>query len=489
MKQQEEDYDVILLGSGLGGLIAGALLAKRGCSVLLLREKGYLPSYRRDGYRFTPLSNFSERRLRPSLVQQIAQELDLSFAGADSGKDLYGKKELGPLRRKVPFQVILPEARIDLLGSPSLFQMELKREFPKELAQIEKLYEELGSIQEILRAQRKKEASSFFPVDSRSIVRMSFSFLSFPEAGIDERLSLFSKEFKAFLRLQWIAWGNLFDGAYPLPLVAYLLLHEERGEWASQPDLEQLEGRILDSFLQSGGEAAEIEKAKRVEQRWRKGFTLTLEGDRRAFRSRFLILNSPLHTFLTLFGEGGKPVSKWLERIQPLYILSPCFFGIREKVVPVGMKDLLISILDLEKPCEGGNLLSLNFSPEGDEGAAPDGHRALTVQSLIPFRDGAQVSLVHPEAIMKHLSRLIPFLDSYLDFADFDWASEQTGRWSYPHILYKVPGGFNWREGVIPCRLAKNLYFVGKENLPYLGLEGEVWSGLRTAKQILEKYS
>ena len=180
MKQQEKDYDVILLGSGLGGLIAGALLAKKGRSVLLLRERGYLSSYRRDGYRFTPLSNFSEKRLRPSLVQEIAQELDLSFEEEDYGKDFYGKKEVGPIRGKFPFQVILPEARIDLFDFPSLFQMEWKREFPNELAQIEKFYEELGSLQDLLKAQNKKEASSFFPVDSRSVIRKGFSFLSLP---------------------------------------------------------------------------------------------------------------------------------------------------------------------------------------------------------------------------------------------------------------------------------------------------------------------
>ena len=489
MKQHENGHDVILLGSGLGGLIAGALLAKKGRSVLLLRERGYLSSCRRDGYRFTPLSNFSERRLRPSLVQEIVEELDLSFAEADFGKNLYVKKEIGPSGGKAPFQVILPEARIDLLDSPSLFQREWKREFPNELAQIEKFYEELGSLQGLLRAQKKKEASSFFSVDRRSIVRKGFSLLSLPEAGTDQRLSLFSKKFKAFLQLQWVAWGNLFPDAYPLPLAAYLLLHEERGKWVGRLDFEHLEGKILDSFLQSGGEVEEVEKTKKVEERWRKGFTLTLEGDRRVFRGKFLILNSPLHTFLTLFGKSGKPVSKWVKRIQPRYILFPCFLGIREKVVPVGMTDLLISILDLEKPYEGGNLLSLSFSPEGDEGTAPDGRRALTVQSLIPFRDWAQVSLVHQEAIMKHLNHLIPFLDSYLDFNDFEWASEQTGRWSYPHILYEVPGGFNWREGVIPARLAKDLYFIGKENFPYLGLEGEVWSGLRAAKEILQKRS
>jgi phytoene dehydrogenase-like protein len=489
MSQHKEDHDVILLGSGLGGLIAATLLAKKGRSVLLLREKGYLSSYRRDGHRFFPLSNFSERRLRSSLIQEIAQELDLSFAEGDSGNDFFIKKELAPLRGNVPFQVVLPASRIDLFDSPSLFRMEWKREFPNELAQIEKFYEELGLLQNLLMSQKKKENSSFFPVDDRSIIRKGFSFLSHSETGTDQRLSSFSKEFKAFLQLQWVSWGNLLPDAYPLSLAAYLLLHEERGKWSGQVDLELLEGTILDSFLKSGGEVEEIEKAERVEQKWRKGFTLTLEGDRRIFCSQFLILNSPLHSFATLFGKSGKPVSKWLQRIQPRYILFPCFLGIREKVVPVGMKDLLVSILNLEEPYEGGNFLSLSLSPSGDERASPEGRRALTVQSLIPFRDRVQVSSVQQEAIIKHLIRLIPFLDPYLDFIDFDWAREQSCRWSYPHILYSVPGSFNWREGVVPARLANDLYFIGKENFPYLGLEGEAWSGLRAARQILEKYS
>jgi len=34
-------------------------------------------------------------------------------------------------------------------------------------------------------------------------------------------------------------------------------------------------------------------------------------------------------------------------------------------VVPVGMQDLLVSILDLEKPYEEGNVLFLSLVPKG----------------------------------------------------------------------------------------------------------------------------
>ena len=88
---------------------------------------------------------------------------------------------------------------------------------------------------------------------------------------------------------------------------------------------------------------------------------------------------------------------------------------------------------------------------------------------------------------MKHLTYLIPFLEQFIEFADFDWTREQVRRWSYPHFLYETPGKLVWREGLVPNRLSKDLYLVGKENFPYLGLEGEVLGGLRVAKQILGK--
>jgi len=37
--KKENEYDVIIIGSGIGGLICGALLSKRGYKVLVLEQK------------------------------------------------------------------------------------------------------------------------------------------------------------------------------------------------------------------------------------------------------------------------------------------------------------------------------------------------------------------------------------------------------------------------------------------------------------------
>ena len=56
-------------------------------------------------------------------------------------------------------------------------------------------------------------------------------------------------------------------------------------------------------------------------------------------------------------------------------VVFPLFLAVQEKVIPVGMKDLVISLQDLEKPYDGGNLLMLALSPKGDGARAPEGKR------------------------------------------------------------------------------------------------------------------
>jgi len=52
----EDEYDVIIVGSGIGGLVCGALLSKRGYKTLILEQHyqvgGYCSSFKRDGFTF-----------------------------------------------------------------------------------------------------------------------------------------------------------------------------------------------------------------------------------------------------------------------------------------------------------------------------------------------------------------------------------------------------------------------------------------------------
>ena len=480
---------MIVLGSGLGGLVAGTLLSKNNHSVLLLREKGYQSSYALKGYRFAPFSNVSEKRLRPSLLKMISQSLNLSLTRTqEEGKQTEISSDKS--RQVAGFQVILPKARIDIFPHRSVFQKEWKREFPKEVERVEEFYKELDQIQHLFqRVNGKNDSPSYFPLRRRSFITSLFPFDPFPKEKIDEKLRPFSREFREFIQLQLISWGNLYPDRFPISLAAHILFGETNG---SNPDLDlgRLEREILNQFLRCGGRIEEIDRVKKVDCEWRKGLTLSLEGDPRVFGSRFLILNSPLHRISSIMGKKAKELLKWQKKIKPLYVMIPLFLGIREKVIPVGMKDLLISILDLEKPYEDGNVLFLSLSAKGDETRAPEGKRALTVETLMDVKKWGQTLLVdYQQGVMGHLYHLFPFLENHIEFVDFKWASDHIPKWSYPHFLYGPASDYYWREEVIPTRMTRNIYFVGKENFPAWGLTGEIFSGLTVGQQILKKYS
>jgi phytoene dehydrogenase-like protein len=314
-----------------------------------------------------------------------------------------------------------------------------------------------------------------------------FSLDPLPNEGVDKKLSLFSREFREFIQLQLISRGNFFSDRFPLSLATQVLF-DGRNELNSDFDSEKLEKEILNQFLRSGGRIEEIDRVKKVNLGRRKEFTLTLEGNPAVFRSQFLIINSPLHRISPFLGKKGKGILKWERKIKPLYVLIPLFLGIDEKVIPVGMKDLLVSILDPGKPYGDGNVLFLSLSSKGDETRAPEGKRALTVESLMDTEEWERAHLAdYQQGVMKHLYHLFPFLENYIELVDFQWASDHIPRWSYSHFLYESLSDFDWREGMVPMRMSKKIYFVGKENFPYFGLGGEVFSGLTVAQHILKQ--
>lgn len=471
MKPNSNQHEVIILGSSLGGLIAGTLLSAQNHSVLLLMEEGTKPYFEKGGYRFIPFSSLSEKNLRFDLVQTVSLRLGLPPMG-----DIKGSRSEKRTKERVTFQLILPKSRIDLYQDWTLLKKELKREFPKEIFEIEKFYDEMAKIGASLKTAKAYEPPYLpLPMRVKSFLKKRFHFGHFP----------FSKEFKKFLQLQLISYGNYHSDWFPISFLGFLLNDETK----ESIDLGVFKNHILKKFLDSGGRVEEIKEVNRIEMGWRKGFTLFVDEGRRQFQSNLLIFNSPLHRLTPLLGEKKKKVSKFERKIHPRYLLIPIFLGIQERVIPVGMRDLLISIWDIEKSFEEGNLLYISLSPKGDEAAAPEGKRALTVEGFISLEKWKQGWFDEfRERGLKHLKRLIPFLENHLEFIDWEWAFEQVPRWSYPHYIYETPDNFNWKDGVVPVRISKNLYFTGKENYPYLGLEGEALSGLKVGEEILNRF-
>jgi len=483
-QKQVNEYDVILLGSGLGSLVAGILLSRAKLSVLLLREKGYPPAFTREGCRFVPFSNFSEKILRAPSLKRLFHALALQPL-LDSKAEKEPTESVSPAPgQRIPFQVVLPENRVDVYCDRARLQGEWKREFSGELSQVEHFYKKTAEVGDRLKRESlRADASSFFPLRTPSLLRW------FNSSEPVLRLDSFSKEFRAFIQLQCLAWGSLLAARCETSLAAYLLSMDGAGEWAWNPDLEEVKETLTAEYLRAGGGIEEIRGVEEITQGWRKGFALMLAGEERIIRSKCLVLHSPLHRIVGLSGRRGRRLSTWAERVKPASVVYPFFLGVQEKVIPVGMKDRVISLQDLEKPYDGGNLLMLALGPKGDRAWAPEGKRSLTVESLVPWKkyhdqwDFASLD-EHRTAVMRHLCRLIPFLENHIEFIDSDVGNELIRHWSYPHFIYESAFDYHWREGLVSTRISKNLYLAGNENFPFLGLEGEALSGWMVARDI-----
>jgi phytoene dehydrogenase-like protein len=486
-RKQADEHDVILLGCSVGNLVAGTLLSRGRLSVLLLKEQGYPAPVTYSGYRFVPFGSFSEKIWTTRFVKRLFHDLHLPIpthlqketAQTRGGGDLPGDR--------VTFQIILPGARIDLFHEPARMEREWRREFPGEVSQIEKLFTEVGDAASRLKEERKgKRSRPFFPLRLPSFLKM----FQPSERLLD--LSPFSEEFQTCARLQLLAWGNLIPTQVSMSLASYLLSTRDRGEWMSDVDLEAWRERVFQEFLRVGGRVEEIDVVEEISKRWGKGFAMRLGGDRRIVRSQALILGVPLQRVVTLPGTWGRRLAKMGKCISPRYILYPLFIGVRAKGIPVGMRERLISIQNLTEAYDKGNLLLLSLSPKEDTNGAPQGGRALTVESLISWekyeREWSQADLdQHRDGVLKHLYHLMPFLENHIEFLEVDSGREWISHWSYPHFLYESSSQFHWRDGLIPCKIGKKLYVIGRQNFPHLGLEGEVLSGLMAAHEILKR--
>ncbi len=139
----QDTYDVIVIGSGLAGLTAAALIAKRGLGVLLV-EHHYFPggmctTLRRQGFSFDAgtalMYGFGERGVNPH-----------RFVMNELGADLDVIEHQALLRMRLPAAQGQPARQIIFWPDYDLFVAELMHAFPAQAEQVRALYQYLYHI-------------------------------------------------------------------------------------------------------------------------------------------------------------------------------------------------------------------------------------------------------------------------------------------------------------------------------------------------------
>lgn len=184
-----KDYDVVIIGAGIGGLTSALLLAKKGARVAVFEKEkqpgGYCSSFSVDGYVFDACVD-SIGGLRKNEPLRCIMEEDL---GVWNKLDFI---ELNPLRRN-----IFPDMTIDIPADIAQYKAVLKTMFPSEGEGIDKSFSTMEKIYtlSIQTMRGNSDGSLLYDFMDLSFYNMLSSFIS------DEKLKSIMSTYCTFLGL------------------------------------------------------------------------------------------------------------------------------------------------------------------------------------------------------------------------------------------------------------------------------------------------
>ena len=304
-----EKYDVIVIGSGMGGLTAAALLAKEGRKVLVLEQKNQIGGYCRT-FRSGPYSY--DRALH--LIMGCARSSPLEMGVIDNLLLHLGVRDKCEFIRVDPlFTVHFPDYRLQVPGHQEPYLQTLMQQFPSEVKGLMQLadlctriYKEImgfpvlpGIMDWILTIKRQPK-----------LFRHANSTLS---KVLDAHLS--DPRLKAICASLWPYLGAPPSRVSFLIWAAMMAIYLEGGAFYCRGGFQNLADAVASSLLDNGGELSLNSRVKSVQVMKRKVHGVELE-DGRCVGSPIVISNIDAKQTLAEFVPKSERPQRYLRKMD-----------------------------------------------------------------------------------------------------------------------------------------------------------------------------
>ena len=467
LKADKDQYDAVIIGAGMSGLVCGCYLAKAGMKVLIAEQHhkpgGYCSSFKRKGFTFDAAAHSFGGYREGGIVNQVF-------------KDIEADKRIKVNRFDPTDTIITPDYKVS-------FRTDLNKSI--------------------------EEFQSTFPDENNNIKRF-FSFVVNPDPNSFSKIRSWS--FKNLLdkyfddnRLKFILAAPLLGiGGLPPSLMSAFIgvkLFSEfllDGGYYPEGGMQALPDALTEGFKKLGGELRLSCLVKKIKVRDNKVMGVVLEKSL-FIPSRYVISNCDAkQTFLKLIGKGNieEEFYSTLKRMKPSlsnFIVYLGLDGIFESLPKYGTSLWYFSHYNLEKAYQAAQ--------EGDIKSFGVYmlrvlHNKPTVTAIIPapYKNKSywrnNKSEILNSLVNKIENHSIPHLSKHIVYKDA----------ATPHTLHRYTlnyrgASFGWAG--TPSQLAvtgfkkpsflKGLYLTGHWTTQGLGISGVCYVGHDTAKIILKK--
>lgn len=491
---REEKYDVIVIGSGLGGLSAAACLAKMGKSVLVVerhdRPGGYAHAFQRYRYHFD------------SAVHMIggAEPTGHRESGIiDQLLVLLGVRDKCKFLRVDPFySAVFPGLRVRVPVGIDEFVRAHVEHFPEE----EEGLRQLIRICSRINSETRRIPDTLSLLDILRMPRQYPTLFKYRNATLEKVLNEYLRD----LRLK-----SLFSSLWPylglppsrLSFVYWsvmLMSFVEEGAYYCQGTFQNFVNALVEAVKANLGEVFLSSRVRRIDVEDNHAKGVVLENGERIKAPTVISNADPIQTFEELVGQEKLP-KRFISRLHRLKSsLSAFVLYLATDLDLAGMgaehemffyrswnHDETFRSITEGRP--GG--IAVTVPTMIDPSLAPQGQHLITATTLIPYDLGSSWRAEKEKYVallMGELETVFPGLRSHVTFAEGG-----SPRTMERYTLNLTGAIYGWElspEQVGRGRLShqtpvKGLYLSGHWTQPGGGTYGVTVSGVQTAAMIL----
>ncbi|MEA5511606.1 C-3',4' desaturase CrtD [Crocosphaera sp. UHCC 0190] len=489
---------IIVIGAGIGGLTAGALLARCGYDVTVY-EQAYVPggcasTFKRRGFTFdvgaTQLAGLEPGGIHQRIFEELGIELpETTFC--DPACAVFLPKETTP---------------INVWRDPKRWQIERQKQFPGSepfWQLLSKLFQaswkfqgrdpvlpprNIWDIWQLIKAMRLD-----------TLITVPFTLMT-----VGDALKLYGlyedKRLKTFLDLQLKLYSqvNADETALLYAATALGVSQEPQGLYHLQGSMQVLSDRLVEGLEKHGGRLLTGHKIEKINDN-----NITIRNQKTGQiiteTANHIVANVPVQNLVKMLDV---PVNTWLKlyqkRVEKLPEASGAFviyLGVDRQAIPENRPPHLQFLYDYNGIIGENNSLFVSVSKPGD-GRAPEGKATIIASSFTDTQIWWQTTAEKYQQLkQKYTEEAISRLSNYFKL-NSDTIIHQEAATPRTFAYYTarnrgIVGGVGQRVstfgpfGIATRTPIKNLWLVGDSTHPGEGTAGVSYSALTAVRQIL----